>query len=104
MNRLYYKEKTSKAINDLLLTSPYFKEHYKRIPSVCRLLTRINGYNQKDKGYTSISHSTFDNIFGNEYTAINCALEALGLLKVRRTFRKSTLYIVAIQENVMTTW
>ena len=87
---LFYKEKTSVGLNAILLTSPYFREHWKLIPSVIKTLSQILKWNHADEGYSSITYTFFKSRFQNDYTSVVWALETLNLIQVSRQWIKNT--------------
>ena len=87
---LYYKEKTSKKLNEVLLTTSFFQSNFKLIPLVAKTLNQINCWNEKENGKSSITHSFFEDRFENKYTQTIFALESVGLLKVSRVSVKKT--------------
>jgi hypothetical protein len=88
MTRLFYKEKSSVSLNDRLLSHPYFKSHWKSIPSAIKMLNRILRWNTKDQGKSSITYTKFRDLFRADHPIIISALEELDLMTVTRTWRK----------------
>ena len=87
---LFYKERTSVSLNNILLFHPYFAEHWKVIPPVIRMLNHVLHCNHADDGFSSITHRRFKARFHGDYIPIRDALESLGLLRVIRTWRKKS--------------
>jgi hypothetical protein len=89
-SKLFYKEATPRALNEILLRSPFIKEHSKLIPRIVRTLNTILRWNYKDEGFSSITRTFFANCYGSDYTSVVLALETLGLMRVCRTWIKNT--------------
>jgi len=84
VNKVFYKEATSSALNELLLAVPYLRANWKRIPSIIRLLSKIAKWNHDSKGWSSISYKKFLNAWGADYRRILEILRELGLLCIKR--------------------
>src|ERR1035441_9754310 len=88
MTQLFYKERTSVSLNNILLSNPYFAEHWKLIPLVIKFLNQLLRWNHADNGFSSITYRRFEARFHGEAIPVRDALESLGLLMVIRTWRK----------------
>lgn len=88
---IFYHDKTPVGLNTELLTDPYFKNHWKLIPTVVKALNRILAFNLEDAkkkgGVSDIFWRFFHNRFGAQYTIVRDRLEGLGLLTVERDDR-----------------
>jgi len=82
--KLYYKEATPHALNELLLQSSHISANPKLVPSIVWMLNRINAWNEKDNGKSRIHWKRFGNLWGKDYPKVLYALECLSLLKVTR--------------------
>jgi hypothetical protein len=95
LHKRRYKEKTPKALNDLLLSTSYFKTNWKAIPTTYKLLNCILHWNNTDaekKGSSEITRQVFFNLYGVSYPQAILALETAGLLIVTRIWRKGHCY------------
>lgn len=87
MTPLHYKERTSVSLNSVLLSHPYFKKHWKIIPSVIKLLNLILRWNHQDDGTSEITRTKWHDRFGSDYPDVRTALESLDLLSVNHAYR-----------------
>ena len=67
MTQLFYKERTPVTLNNILLSNPYFAEHWKLIPLAVKMYNHILHCNHADNGFSSITYRRFEARFHDDY-------------------------------------